>query len=135
MTLIDFFLNENECSNVELMQDSQEKLKQSVLKNLSDILNTRQGSLQHLPDYGVPDISSFYQGLPCSVQIMVAAIKTAIRLYEPRLTNFQLLEQVTEKKDHIINLHFNAQLIMGGDIKIQMLFSPNERVKVNPFTK
>ncbi len=36
----------------------------SVLDNMQRILNARQGTLSHLPDYGLPDMSKILQGLP-----------------------------------------------------------------------
>ncbi len=38
----------------------------SVLDNLQRILNSRVGSLAHLPDYGLADMSVILQGLPAS---------------------------------------------------------------------
>jgi type VI secretion system protein len=36
----------------------------SVLDNMQRILNTRAGSLKHLPDYGLPDMTKILQGMP-----------------------------------------------------------------------
>lgn len=36
----------------------------SVLDNMQRILNTRAGSLSHIPDYGLPDMSRILQGMP-----------------------------------------------------------------------
>lgn len=34
----------------------------SVLDNMQRILNTRAGSLKHLPDYGLPDMTKILRG-------------------------------------------------------------------------
>lgn len=36
----------------------------SVLDNMQRILNCRAGTLTHLPDYGLPDMSKILQGMP-----------------------------------------------------------------------
>lgn len=36
----------------------------SVLDNMQRILNCRAGTLAHLPDYGLPDMTTILQGLP-----------------------------------------------------------------------
>ena len=42
------------------------QLVRSVLDNIQRILNSRSGSLKHLPDYGIPDLSMVYKNLPSS---------------------------------------------------------------------
>ena len=41
-----------------------DQLTLSVLDNIQRILNSRAGSLSHLPDYGLPDMGTVLQGLP-----------------------------------------------------------------------
>jgi type VI secretion system protein len=36
----------------------------SVLDNMQRILNCRAGTLAHLPDYGLPDMTKILQGMP-----------------------------------------------------------------------
>ena len=38
----------------------------SIMDNIRRILNSRAGTLKHLPDYGLPDMSKIIQGLPGS---------------------------------------------------------------------
>ena len=38
----------------------EKKLRQSIIENLHMVLRTRQGSVQHLPDFGMPDILQMY---------------------------------------------------------------------------
>lgn len=42
----------------------EEQVILSVLDNMQRILNTRAGSLKHLPDYGLPDMTTILQGMP-----------------------------------------------------------------------
>lgn len=57
----------------------------SVLDNVQRILNSRAGSLAHLPDYGLPDMGLILQGLPASAQGMMATMEGTLLKYEPRL--------------------------------------------------
>ncbi len=36
----------------------------SVLDNIQRILNARAGTVSHLPDYGLPDMTKILQGMP-----------------------------------------------------------------------
>ncbi|KAE9858310.1 type VI secretion system baseplate subunit TssE, partial [Escherichia coli] len=36
----------------------------SVLDNMQRVLNCRAGTLAHLPDYGLPDMTKILQGMP-----------------------------------------------------------------------
>ena len=39
-----------------IMED--EKLRQSIVENLTLVLQSRQGSVQHLSDFGIPDAAT-----------------------------------------------------------------------------
>ncbi|WP_434563962.1 type VI secretion system baseplate subunit TssE [Pseudomonas sp. R1-6] len=58
----------------------------SVLDNLQRILNSRAGSLSHLPDYGLPDMGTILQGLPATAHTLMKAMTHTLLKYEPRLT-------------------------------------------------
>ena len=47
----------------------------SVLDNLQRILNSRAGTLAHLPDYGLPDMGQILQGLPGSAHVLMRAMQ------------------------------------------------------------
>lgn len=63
---------------------------ESIRHNLSRVLGTRQGAVQALPDYGLPDLNDLTLSRS-ELQIMLcAAIERLIALYEPRLRNPQV---------------------------------------------
>jgi len=68
----------------------------SVLDNLQRILNSRAGTLGHLPDYGLPDMGLILQGLPASAHDLMRSMGETLLKYEPRLAavNIELLPQV-----------------------------------------
>ncbi len=57
----------------------------SVLDNLQRILNCRAGTLSHLPDYGLPDMSQILQGMPGSAYSLITTMTLVLLKYEPRL--------------------------------------------------
>ena len=64
----------------------QDQYTLSVLDNVRRILNSRAGALEHLPDYGLPDMSSTLQGLPASAHTLTGTMTDTLLKYEPRLT-------------------------------------------------
>ncbi|MCY1208338.1 type VI secretion system lysozyme-like protein [compost metagenome] len=63
----------------------------SVLDNLQRILNSRAGSLSHLPDYGLPDMGQVLQGLPAAAHGLIAVMTHTLLKYEPRLAELKVL--------------------------------------------
>jgi len=67
----------------------------SVLDNIQRILNARAGTLSHLPDYGLPDMTKILQGMPATAHELYDTLAGVLLKYEPRLQslNVTLLEQ------------------------------------------
>ncbi|MCY1381557.1 type VI secretion system lysozyme-like protein [compost metagenome] len=67
----------------------------SVLDNLQRILNCRAGTLSHLPDYGLPDMSQILHGMPGSAHGLMGTMTNMLFKYEPRLAavSMELLPQ------------------------------------------
>ncbi len=73
-------------------------VEEAVREHLVVLLNTRQGTLEHLPDYGMPDVSSFYGSAPESLELLGAAIREVIARYEPRIEGLKVeLEEVSHE--------------------------------------
>ena len=72
-----------------------DQLTLSVLDNLQRILNSRAGTLSHLPDYGLPDMGLILQGLPATAHDLMNTLVNTLLKYEPRLAavNIELLPQ------------------------------------------
>src|SRR5438876_596851 len=62
-----------------------EALMASVRMNLTNILNSRHGMSEALPDYGLPALSDFTMSNRNYILVLQEAIRTAISKYEPRL--------------------------------------------------
>lgn len=59
------------------------------------ILNCRAGTLAHLPDYGLPDMTTTLQGLHGTAHSLMFTLSAVLLKYEPRLSAIEvvLLEQ------------------------------------------
>lgn len=67
----------------------------SVLDNLQRVLNTRAGSVAHLPDYGLPDMTLILQGMPGTAHELKTTLAKVLLKYEPRIKDIHvvMLEQ------------------------------------------
>ena len=63
----------------------------SVAAHLTKMLSTRAGSVQTLPDYGLPDLNDMRLSLHDSLQQARAAIERFIEAYEPRLRQVRVV--------------------------------------------
>lgn len=101
----------------------------SVLDNLQRILNSRAGTLDHLPDYGLPDMGLILQGLPATAQELIRTMAATLLKYEPRLAalNIELLPQVLPGHlDYALDL----QLKGGARVTFGTTLAPEGKVLV-----
>ncbi|UZM15452.1 type VI secretion system baseplate subunit TssE [Pseudomonas kielensis] len=101
----------------------------SVLDNLQRILNSRAGTLDHLPDYGLPDMGLILQGLPATAQELIRTTAATLLKYEPRLAalNIELLPQVLPGHlDYALDL----QLKGGARVAFGTTLAPEGKVLV-----
>src|SRR3990167_4037976 len=63
----------------------------SIAAHLGKMLSTRAGSVQTLPDYGLPDLNDMRLSLHDSLQQARIAIERFIEAYEPRLRDVRVI--------------------------------------------
>ena len=100
----------------------EQKMIQSIQRNLNFLLNTRQGSLQHLPDYGLPDLGEIYRGLPCSVDNFLTTLIKTVRKYEPRLSDVIAIKNKNFIDDSLINIKLFIRLLNTQEISLEGYF-------------
>lgn len=113
---------------LELHQVSEEdQVILSVLDNMQRILNSRAGTLSHLPDYGLPDMSKILQGMPGSAHELMVTLSTLLLKYEPRLKkiNVVMLEQNIPGE---LRYAIDAELKGVGLVRYGTEFMPEGRV-------
>lgn len=82
-----------------------------IRDHLTLLLNARRGSVEHLPDYGMPDMASFYADYPASLTGLRQAVEELIKVYEPRLQNPRVRLVEAETGD------FRVSLVISGEIE------------------
>ena len=104
----------------------------SIVSHLTRLLNSRQGTLKHLPDYGLPDIADIYQGLPFSLEKLIRHIKFVIEKYEPRLKNIEIYPLTIKDLDAILRLEIRGTVSNGNEMRFATYFLSGGEAKVKP---
>ncbi|MDH1263872.1 MAG: type VI secretion system baseplate subunit TssE [Pseudomonas sp.] len=106
----------------------------SVAAHLAKMLSTRAGSVQTLPDYGLPDLNDMRLSLHDSLQQARVAIERFIEAYEPRLTQVRVISLPRTHDPLTLTFAIDGLLEMDG-IRRQVSFSASldgsGQVKVN----
>ncbi|HCM9211639.1 TPA: type VI secretion system baseplate subunit TssE [Enterobacter roggenkampii] len=99
----------------------------SVLDNMQRILNCRAGTLAHLPDYGLPDMTKILQGMPGTAHELMGTLSSVLLKYEPRLKKITvaLLEQNVHGE---LRYAIDAELKGIGLVRYGTEFMPEGRV-------
>ncbi|MCY1700833.1 type VI secretion system baseplate subunit TssE [Lelliottia sp. SL45] len=99
----------------------------SVLDNMQRILNCRAGTLAHLPDYGLPDMTKILQGMPGTAHELMGTLSAVLLRYEPRLKKIAvvLLEQNVPGE---LCYAIDAELKGVGLVRYGTEFMPEGRV-------
>lgn len=123
----------NFAGDLDLHQVSEEnQIILSVLDNMQRILNCRAGTLAHLPDYGLPDMTTILQGLPGTAHKLMSTLSAALLKYEPRLKsiNVVLLDQEILGE---LRYAIDAELRGIGLVRYGTEFMPEGRVLLRHF--
>jgi type VI secretion system protein len=110
----------------------------SIVDNLNRLFNTRRGSIAHVPDYGLPDISQVYRDLPYSIEGLRAAIKQVVEKYEPRLRRIKVEQQLLGQEagfDMRVIFIVSGELLRGQKVQFQTTFRSNDAAEVQPYRK
>lgn len=99
----------------------------SVLDNMQRILNARAGTLVHLPDYGLPDMTKILQGMPGTAHQLMGTLSDVLLKFEPRLKNVDvvILEQTQPGE---LRYAIDAELKGVGLVRYGTEFKPEGRV-------
>jgi len=108
----------------------------SIMDHLNRIFNTRNGSLSHLNDYGLPDISEIYRKMPYGIELLQDAIRRTVEKYEPRLKNVVIKpEEDNNDKFRLIFL-LSAELSNGGGtVRFQTTFTSQGASSISPWKR
>ncbi|MBV4482401.1 type VI secretion system baseplate subunit TssE [Pseudomonas khavaziana] len=86
----------------------------SVAAHLGRMLSTRAGSVQALPDYGLPDFNDMQLSLHESLTRSRLVIERFIQAYEPRLVNVRVRLLPAAKEPLVLAFAIDAGLVIDG---------------------
>ena len=107
----------------------------SIMDHLNRLFNTREGSLPHLKDYGLPDISEIYRKMPHGIEELQKAIKKTIEKYEPRLQKIKVIPKETDPKEFRLVFILTGELRDGGLVRFQTTFTSTGSSSIAPWKK
>ncbi|HLA64737.1 MAG TPA: type VI secretion system baseplate subunit TssE [Rhodothermales bacterium] len=109
-----------------------ERSLRSVTSHLSYLFNTRRGTLPHLPDYGLPDVSETYRDVANAAEPLRAAIKEAVERFEPRLRRVHVESRETDP--HAMRLIFliTGETATGERLRLETTFTTTDPTEVQP---
>jgi type VI secretion system protein len=102
---------------------------------LTRIFNTRTGSIPHLKDYGLPDISEIYRKMPEGIEELKKAVKKTIEKYEPRLKNIRVVRLEDDFKGARLVFILSGELKKGGLLRLQTTFTTTGNSTISPWKK
>jgi type VI secretion system lysozyme-like protein len=106
-------------------------LTDSILTNVTAILNTHEGDGYTCPNMGY-DFVGLLSRWPTSESDVMAALRRTVELYEPRLRNVQVRR--VESESHVISIEITAELKDGSGsrdrIRLQTQLAVDGHVEV-----
>ena len=90
--------------------DNTGELIRSIVRNLSRILNCRQGHAPAQMDYGIPDATAILSGGADATGEMVRVLRECISKYEPRLKDVKVTAVEDEDDPSTFRFQVSAQL-------------------------
>lgn len=114
---------------LEDLPDQQHRIR-SVIDNLNRLFNSRQGTIGHLPDYGLPNLSEIYRDAPETIDVFRAAIRETVEKYEPRMRRVRVTHQPSGPHAGRLVFLLTGELVDGERVQFETTFA--EQVRVNP---
>ncbi len=118
----------NFIGGLDLYQVSEEnQVIMSVLDNMQRILNCRAGTLAHLPDYGLPDMTKILQGMPGTAHQLIGTLSSVLLKYEPRLRKIDVL-LLEQRQPGELRYAIDAELKGVGLVRYGTEFMPEGKI-------
>ncbi len=127
---------------VRMMEESPDKrlnessfsVVESVLRYLQKILNTKKGSVDIAPDFGIPDLTNISSSFTTeAIPQLESSIKKVIEEYEPRLAGVTV--HFAEAQNDLMQLRFTIAAKVatdgkGGSIVFETIVDSDGQVQV-----
>lgn len=100
---------------VRTLSENTNELTKSVMRHLTNMLNSRIGHAPAQMDYGIPEPSEVAHAFPDALGQMQRAIRMCIEKYEPRLTGVNVMHVESEDDQFTLRFQITAQLSTSKD--------------------
>lgn len=101
----------------------------SVLDNMQRIINCRAGTLAHLPDYGLPDMTKILQGMPGTAHQLISILSAVLLKYEPRLRKITVV-MLEQTRPGELRYAIDAELKGVGLVRYGTEFMPEGKILI-----
>jgi len=110
-----------------------DELSRSILRNLQNIFNTRQGSVLTLAEYGSPDFNDLVDQFPDAIMEIRKSILYNVKQYEPRLKNIRVRHIADEENPLDLKFEISGQLNLGKSrtsVAFTTIMGDSGRIKI-----
>ena len=104
--------------------------QRSVADHIQRILETRKGTLVHLPDFGMSDIGDLFRRLPASASEIRSEMETLVRRHEPRMENARVEFEEFDAARARVRFRISGTLVGQGRVQFESSFFPDGRGEV-----
>jgi len=101
----------------------------SVLDNMQRIINCRAGTLAHLPDYGLADMTKILQGMPGTAHQLISTLSAVLLKYEPRLRKITVV-MLEQTRPGELRYAIDAELKGVGLVRYGTEFMPEGKILI-----
>jgi len=102
----------------------------SILGNLGRLFNTRRGTLAHVPEFGLPDLSDVSRAVPAEVESVRRAIRESVERFEPRLRRVRVDRDVSDPSSPYLVFLLSAEIELFGKVQFQTTIRADDLVEV-----
>jgi type VI secretion system protein len=120
------FADESRLSDVP---EGDHRLK-SIVGNLGRLFNTRRGSLLHVPEFGLPDITNVSRAAPAEVESIRRAIRESAERFEPRLRRVRVEHDTADPSSQSLVFVLSAEIARYGKVHFQTTIRSDDLVDV-----
>lgn len=106
---------------------------ESVIANLTAVLNARQGGTATRPEFGVPDFTDRMHTLPQGTVELCEQLREVIVTFEPRLTNVMVRPSPDQEPGTTLRFGISARLVDSATkrvVRFETCFRPGGRIEV-----
>lgn len=96
---------------------------EAVRESLVLLLNTRQGAVEHLPDYGMPILEAYQPLSPESMASLAAELELVLRRYEPRIQDLEIKLTPSDSRDFLLSFSIAGTIVddLHGPLAVEFM--------------